>query len=352
MLKKFHFALLACVLTSIWGCSTDFEVYAPEKEIRSVYCVLNPRADVQLVRVAKAYQVKGDAIAYAGANDFSMKNLVVKLKAGNKTWTAVEVPNFPKDSGIFMPSHTVYQFTTDGTPGKDTLAFDTEYTLEIGTPDADDYITAKTWIPQLPRIRGDLNIIFGAGNQKCLPRLFLDREYSFIWKTLSEQINYEVRVGLNFEANGVRDSIIWGPSSMFNSTSPKCTSQECTYKFGEKELLRDFARSMPELPNVNYTYNTQDSCAPENMLHLLPKSLWFEVTAIDQFLSNYLIVNDPAVTDLNTTKPEYTNLSGNIEAVGIFGSYVTDRRYAIMQACSEYLLGLNNRLQPVGCTWD
>ncbi len=352
MQKKFQFALLALILASVWGCSTDFEVYAPEKEIRSVYCVLNPRSDFQYVRVAKAYQVKGDAISYAGANDFSMKNLTVKLKAGNKTWTAIEVPNFPKESGIFLPTHTVYQFTTDGTSGHDTLAYDTEYTLEIGTPDADDYITGKTVVPPLPRIRGDLNIIYGSGNQKCLPRLFLDREYSFIWKTLAEPINYEVRVGFNFEANGVRDSVLWGPSSMFNSSSPKCSSQECSYKFGEKELLQDFARSMPELPNVNYTYDTQDSCAPESQLYLMPKSLWFEVTAVDQYLSNYLIVNDPAVTDLNTTKPEYTNLSGNMEAIGIFGSYTTDRRYAIMQACSEYLLGLNNRAQPVGCTWD
>lgn len=352
MQKKFHFALLALILASVWGCTTDFEVYAPEKEIRSVYCVLNPGDSVQYVRVAKAYQVKGDAISYAGANDFSMKNLSVKLKAGNKTWTAIEVPNYPKDSGIFMPLHTVYQFVTDGTQGHDTLAFDTEYTLEIGTPDADDYITAKTVIPPLPRIRGDLNISFGAGNQKCLPRLFLDRKYSFIWKTLPEQINYEVRVGLNFEANGISNSAMWGPSSLFNSSSPKCTAQECTYQFGEKELLRDFARSMPELPLVEYTYDTQDSCAPENMLYLMPKSLWFEVTAVDQYLSNYLIVNDPAVTDLNTTKPEYTNLTGNMEAVGIFGSYNTDLRYAVMQPCSEYLLGLNNRVQPVGCTWD
>ena len=34
MQKKFQFALLALILASVWGCSTDFEVYAPEKEIR------------------------------------------------------------------------------------------------------------------------------------------------------------------------------------------------------------------------------------------------------------------------------------------------------------------------------
>ena len=40
------------------------------------------------------------------------------------------------------------------------------------------------------------------------------------------------------------------------------------------------------------------------------------------------------------------------ESGGVNYPNTTDRRYAIMQACSEYLLGLNNRAQPVGCTWD
>jgi hypothetical protein len=351
MLKLVRTFLLVGLLGAAWGCSTDFEVYAPEKEIRSVYCVLNPRDTVQYVRIAKAYQVRGDAIAYAGANDFSVTGLTVKLKAGNKTWTATEVPNFPKEPGTFLATHTVYRFRTDGTFGNDTLAFDTEYTLEIGTEDAPDYITGKTIVPPVPRVRGDLNISYGAGNQMCLPRLFLDRKFPFIWKALPAGINYEVRVGLNFEANGIPDSTQWGPSGLFTG-EPKCKAAECTYQFGEKELLRDFLRAMPVMDFVEYTYNTSDSCTPANTLHLLPKSLWFEVTAVDQYLSNYMIVNDPAVLDLNTTKPEYTNLTGNIEAIGIFGSYITDRRYAVMQQCSEYLLGLNGVAKPVGCDWE
>lgn len=350
MQKRFQLALVLVLLLSIWGCATDFEVYAPDKEIRSVYCVLNPRDTAQYVRVAKAFQVRGDAIQYAAANDFSMHGLDVKLTSGNKTWTAIEVPNFPKDSGAFLPMHTVYKFVTDGTFGHDTLAYDKEYTLEIGTPDAPGYVTAKTWVPPVPKIRGDLNISPGAGNQVCLPRLQLENRYSFIWRVLATGVNYEVRVGLNFEANGVPDSVQWGPSGLFTG-EPKCKTPECTYQFSEKELLREFLRAMPVQPLVQYTYDTRDSCAPVNMTHLLPRSLWFEVTAVDQYLSDYMIVNDPAVLDLTGARPEYTNLTGNIDAIGIFGSYNTDRRYAIMQACSEYLLGLNGVPQPIGCTW-
>jgi hypothetical protein len=351
MQLRFLAPLLILLTTLLGACSTDFEVYAPEKEIRSVYCVLNPRDTVQYVRIAKAYQVRGDAIAYAGANDFSVKGLTVKLKAGNKTWTATEVPNFPKEGGLFLPTHTVYAFQTDGTFGHDTLAYDTEYTLEIGTADADDFITGKTIVPALPRIRGDLNLGYGAGNMMCLPRLFLDRKYAFIWKALNTGIYYEVRVGLNFEANGVPDTVQWGPSSLFTG-DPKCGTSECVYQFGEKELLREFVTAMPVEQFIQYTYNTSDSCAPDNQLYLLPTSLWFEVTAVDLYLSNYMTVNDPAVIDLNGTKPEYTNLTGNIEAIGIFGSYLADRRYAIMQPCSEFLLGLNGVSQPAGCAWE
>lgn len=351
MRNWFSILLLVVCLLSTWGCSTDFEVYAPEKEIRSVYCVLNPRDTVQYVRVAKAYQIEGDAVVYAGANDLSMKGLQVKLKLGNKTWTAEEVPNFPKDPGTFLSTHTVYRFITDGTFGHDTLVYDQDYTLEIGTPDAADYITATTHIPAVPRIKGDLNLVASAGTMQCLPKLFLDRKFTMFWKVLPAGVNYEVRVGLHFEANGVPDTAMWGPSDLITGV-PRCNASECNYPFGEKELLRDFLRAMPVQSLVSYTYNTSDSCAPSNMLSLLPRSLWFEVTAVDQYLSNYMIVNDPATTDLNGAKPEYTNLSGNIDAVGIFGSYNTDRRYAILQPCGEALLGLNGTAFPIGCSWD
>lgn len=338
------------------GCTTDFEVYAPEKEIRSVYCVLNPSDTVQYVRIAKAFQYEGDAISYAGANDFSVRGLAVKLTGNGKTWTATEEVDFPKDPGGFLPLHTVYKFTTDGSGvGRDTLALDREYTLEIGTPDAADYITAKTMISEKPRIRGDLNLVAGAGNSQCLPKLSLERKFNFFWKKITNPgVYYEVRVGLRFATNGSEQVVQWGPTDLFdlNQRCNEGTGVVC-YQFQEKELLRDFVRHMPVMPFTSYTYVTADSCVPQpSMVDQLPKSLWFEVTAVDQYLSNYMTVNDPAVTDLNGSKPEYTNLTGNIEAIGIFGSYVTDRRYAILRECGEALLGLNGVPLPPACSWD
>lgn len=352
MRKWFPVLLPALLLViSTTGCTTDFDVYEDAKEIRAVYCVLNPRDTVQYVRVAKAYQVEGDAIQYAANNDLSVKGLQVKLKAGNKTWTGMETAGIPKEPGTFNSPYTVYRFQTDGSPGHDTLSWNTEYTLEVGTPEADDYVTGKTWVPEIPRFRGDLNLNPGPGNQLCLPKLFLDRRYTIAWKRLADGVNYEVRVGFVFQKLGVQDTVNWGPTNMFDNTDSRCSSAECSYTFNAKQLLQVFYREMPDAPPGTYTYNNADSCAPSNQLGILPRSLWFEVTAVDKFLSTYMIVNDPSVLDLNGSKPEYTNLSGNVDVIGVFGSYLTDRRYAILQTCGEALLGLNGTVAPLGCEW-
>lgn len=343
-----HFATLAVLLV---GCSTDFEVYAPEKEIRSVYCVLHANDSVQYLRLAKAFQYEGDAAIYAKENDLSVLGRSVRMTSGNKTWTAVEVPNTPKEDGIFLPSHTVYKFTTSGA---DSLREGDTYKLEIGTPEQPDYLYAQTTLPTVPRIKGELNVISGAGNSKCLPKIALDRKFNVFWNRAAEGVNYEIRVGLNYERNGVPFLATWGPTQLIdgNRRCNEGTGNVC-YQFGEKELLRDFYSEMAPGLNVTYTYNTQDSCVPQpTLVHLLPKSLYFEVTAVDEMLTNYMTVNNPKFTDLTGTKLEYSNVLGNIDAVGVFGSTSQDRKYAILQFCGEALLGLNGRPLPIGCNWD
>lgn len=359
MLRRFSGFMLALGLLTLVGCSTDFEVYAPPKEIRSVFCILNPQDSVQYVRIAKAYQVQGDAIEYAGNNDLSVSGLQVKLTGAGKTWIASETTDQPKEEGLFLPSHTVYKFVTDGNgAGRDTLPYDSDYTLEIGAPDADDFLTAITHVPELPKIRGEFVLVAGAGTTLCLPRLNLERVFNFYWKNLDANkdkgINYEVRVGLNFEANGESQSVMYGPTDLF-SDNRRCNEggNSICYQFAAKELLRTFLAKMPEDPFINYTYDTSDSCVIGTAnIPLMPRSLWFEVTAVDMYLSNYINVNNPAVLDINGSKPEYTNLTGNIDAVGVFGSYNKDLRYAILANCPEALLGLNGRQPTPGCNWD
>ena len=319
-----------------------------------VFGVLDPSDSVQYIRISTAYQFEGDALVFAAENDLSLSGQKVTLIGGGNTWTGVEVSNFPKDStGIFVPNQTIYKFVTDGSsPETQELATETRYRLEIGTPDAGDFISGETTIPGLPQIRGELNPISGAGSSLCLPSLFLERKFQTYWTRLAPEVRYEIRVYFTFSKNGVEETIRWGPTDLFDDNK-RCSqgSSSVCYQFSEKQLLTFFKSRMPEDGSL-YTYNTTDSCVPTPALvDNFPTSLTFEVTAVDEYLGNYMEVNNPKYIDLTAAKPEYTNLSGNIEVVGVFGSVNHDSRYAIMRDCSEALLGLNGQTLPVGCEW-
>ena len=355
MRKIALFAVLLTTITALFtNCSTEFDVYAEYEEIRVVYCVLNPDDSVQYIRIARAYQVEGDAIAYAGTTDLSMQNLNVTVEGNGVTYTAEPVTDIPKDSGgIFIPTQTLYKITTDGSAAdKEALQEGAQYRLRIGAPDADDYVTAITSIPTKPEIRGDLLIVSGGGTSRCLPIIFLDRRYivEFLRGTGHA---FELRVFFTFAENGQEQTVRWGPTDLFETpkSCPNPGSSRLCYGFTEKQLPGFWSQYMDD-ENALYTYNRSDSCVPDPALEdSLPKSLCFEVTSVDEYLRNYMTVNNPKFTDLTGAKPEYTNVTGNIEAIGVFGSINTDRKYAILNPCSEALLRLNDTPAPPGCEW-
>lgn len=345
--------VLVCgvVLTS---CRTDFDVYEDAKEIRIVYGILDPADSVQFVRVSTAFQVEGDALQYAAERDLSLSGLVVRMTGGDNTWIGEEV-EVSKDDGIFVPNQFIYRFVTDGSDADhEMLEGEVRYKLEVGAPDSPGYVTGETTTPAQPRIKGELNLVPSSGNSTCLPLLYLDRKQNVYWaRNSNPNVNFELRVYLNFERNGVSQEVRWGPSDLFN-VNKRCNegSANVCYQFGEKDLLRYFKNFMPEDGSI-YTYDTEDSCVVNpSFLDLLPETMGFEVTSVDEYLSNYMTVNDPKNTDLTNTKPEYTNMSGSIDVVGVFGSKSQDIRWVLMRPCGEALLGLNGRQLPAGCDWD
>jgi len=355
-MKNSSFGIALSVLLMLIGlgaCSTEFEVYAPEKEIFVVYSVLDPGDSIQTVRISRAYQVEGDALEYAAGNDLSVPGLDVRLRDNNgQVWTAQEVTGVKDPDGDFATGHSYYQFITDGnTTDTEALQAGESYILEIGTPDAGNYMTGTTTIPTAPQFRGSLNPISGAGNQRCLPQLFLDRDFRAFWRrSEGNKVNYELRVTLEIQDDGEEREIIWKSFKLFD-TNVRCNegSNVVCYEFEEYSLLQYFKRFMPEDGSI-YTYNKQDSCVSNpNLVDNLAKSLEFEVTAVDEFLGNYITVNDPANFDLTAAKPEYTNMTGNVDVYGVFGSVVTDIRHALLRDCSEAVLGLNGRIPPPDC---
>lgn len=347
------FVLLIILLAA---CRTDFEVYAPEQEVYVVYGVLDSEDSVQYVRVSKAYQVDGDAFVYASQNDLSREGLDIQIKGNGATYQGVPVTDIPKDStGIFLPSQTVYRFVTDGTTDAPRLVNEAQYNLTIGVGDKPNFITAKTILPGVPQLREPISPNAGGGQDSCLKKLLLEGRVRFEWNNVERTfcsdrtISYEVRAKLFFQENGVDRVIEYGP------TDPeKCNSgagcngvsdSRVCMQFGEREVLNYFKLFMPESPNLAYTYDNSPDCFYNTSA--LPSSFIVEITAIDEFLSNYMEVNNPSVVDLSGARLEYTNInSEDAVTVGIFGSTTSYEAPFLMTPCSEYLLDLNGTLQP------
>ncbi|MCB9232693.1 MAG: DUF4249 family protein [Bacteroidia bacterium] len=343
-----YLLLLLALLGVLPSCSTDFEVYAPEKDIYIVYCVLNPEDSLQTVRISKAYQVEGDAIQYAGENDFSVKGLKVVLKGGGKEYTAVEVPNYPRDSdGIFIPSQTVYQFAT---PGTDKLVKGQIYSLEIGAPDTDIWIKATDTIPHEIQITGKLALIAGAGTTSCLPKMSLNADFPvLIFRKKLDGIarSFELRVDLFYKENGTPKVVSYGPTKAFDKNfGCPASSGEICYEFGKYELFGFFEPKMNKGTGISLTYDNFTPCVDKNQIETISHAIKVEVTGMSSEFSRYKLANNPAFTDLSGSKPEYTNMKGSTEAYGIFGSYVKDTKWALLDQCGEYLLSLNGTNKP------
>ena len=339
-------ALVAAYFLTISGCRTDFELYAPPKDIFAVYCVLNPSDSIHYVRIGAAYQVEGDALEYAAENDLSVSGLSVKLRNGGQIFEAEEVDSFPKDvGGLFFPYSTIYRITTTPSTG-DTVHPGFEYSLEIHSPDDSVSISAKTLVPHEVRVKG-MGTVAAGGTQQRRQRFELTRDVE-VSINKGSAVAYELRVIFNYEADGVPQTVVWGPPPAFTE-SVRCSgsTSEICYEIPEYGLIGYFGNFMDD-PGVVYTYDEREQ-ADIAELHLLSRALEFQVTAMDQELYNYILVNDPKVTDLSGSRPEYTNLSGTIDVVGVFGSVFIDEGHVLMSKCSQYLLNLNDTPEPSGC---
>lgn len=340
--------LLAC--TSFWyGCETEVDLNAPEKDIWVVYGVLNPEDSVQYIRVSRGYLPEGNALDFAKENDLSAKGLTVTLSGDNKTWEAVQVDDVPKDieDGLFFPTTTLYKFQTEGSLA---LEAGNTYQLEILQPGVDGFsLRSETGIPE-PAVFQIPNFTPGPGREKCLRVIDLVSEYKIEFSR-GTGAAFEVRAYLDYEENNVPKTVEYGPTELFTRNVRCQSGASMCYQFREKEIIRSFFNDM-NLQNVNvYTYavNNQTKCSEQTSL--LPDALRFEVTSMDKNLANYQLANDPTVQDFNTVRPEFTNIEGpeGMEILGIFGAISKGRTKARFNECGEFLLHLNGTVQPLDC---
>lgn len=354
MKQKFGFLAFVTLIWSVfYSCTTEVDINAPYKDIYVVYGVLDANDSIQYIRVSKAFLVNEDAIEYAKDHDPSVKGLNVVLKGYNRTYTATQIDNVPlKGEGAFYPFTTLYKIETKGA---DALSAGRKYELTITKPDNDSIqITAYTYVPPIPEVTFP-NYAPGPGNTRAIRQAELQGNYEVTWKAyagVSAAYGYEVRAFLYHETNGNPDTATYLSNLALNGTGQRCVPAQGTmcYNFQPKEIIRAFRNQMSDA-NAIYTYDAEPK---SGLIPDLPKSLRYEVTAIDSALTKYLRVNSPSYTDFNTIRPEYTNLKGKVDVYGVFGAISKASAYTIMDDCPEYLLRLNNTPLPgttEACQW-
>ncbi|MEM6347288.1 MAG: hypothetical protein AAF927_25585 [Bacteroidota bacterium] len=344
------FLLLGLGLLS--SCSTEVKLNAEPKDIWVVYGILNANDSVQYVRVSRAFLPEGNALEFAKDNDLSVKGLNVTLQGNGKTYTAVELDSVLKDptDGTFYPSTTLYRFDTGG---DDALAGGERYDLKVQQEGIDTFaLESYTYMPdQVVFVRP--TPVSGAGQQKCLRKASLDLDYKIEFRR-GLGASYEIRAFLDYQENLLDKQVVFGPTTQFGDDF-RCVdgfSIVC-YNFVAKDILRSFVRQVDPQPGSIYTYPVTEDTECNNDPNLLPDAFRFKVTAIDTFLTRYLSTTSPSFADFATVRPEYTNITGTVTTLGLFGSISSNEASAKLDECSMFLLNFNNEPPPVSaCNLD
>ncbi len=115
-MKSFLFSSILIALLASVGCTTKFDINAPEKDITVVYGLLNQADSVQYIKITKAFL--GESSAYDMAQDPALSSwgdeitvTVTEIGNLNRTFPLQKTYISNKDSGIFYsPNQEVYMF--------------------------------------------------------------------------------------------------------------------------------------------------------------------------------------------------------------------------------------------------
>jgi len=351
MMKTFRLLWGALLLLSGWGCSTEFDPTAEPRDIWVVYSVLNPGDTVQYIRISKAFLSESDAFEFARENDQSVPGLLVTLTNDetNRQYVAEEVDSVLKEpeDGLFYPFQTLYKIRTIGS---DRLEQGATYTLRVREPGNESFeLRASTEIPRAPDITTPAPPRGAAGIDKCLVQVNLESIYTMFFSE-NNAASYEVRVILDYTADGEPRQAVFGPTTAFVE-DVRCEARgSICYRFSEGSVLRSFLSQIDPQANVDYRYGVNPETECDSDVDELPRSLRFEVTSLDANITRYRQANTPRFAEGNTLRNQYTNIeaTGDVLTLGILGAYQAQEAIARFSPCSEFLLGLNGTPAPAG----
>lgn len=323
-------------LLFLLACSPEVEVYAPDRETHIVWGVLDAQSDSQYVKITRAYQSEGDALAYADEEDFSLADLQVSMEGNGITYQA-ELEEVQRQEGLFQQTHNVYRFDTQGA---NRILGGRRYTLNIKRPDDPTFlITAWTDVPSMPVLQQPSAPVYNSDlGFYTLPKIDFEDEYVTVAKNNSGE-GFEARVYVDYQQGGERKRVQWGPLPV--ALEPKgCEANldrgiMCIRIPGGvvgNVLKRDI-----DLDLGAVTHYDSSRTAPT----IAELSDWarVEFTAVDSFLTRYLFVNNPFGFGVNLLmdKPELSNVEG--ADAGIFGSINHASRFVILDVCTKAKAG-------------
>ncbi|MEL7529749.1 MAG: DUF4249 family protein [Bacteroidota bacterium] len=324
-----------------YGCTERIDVNAPPKDIWVVYAVLDPQKPTQDLRIGKAFQIEENAFTYAETFDPAVKGLSVKLTGGGESWEAFEVDSIQKGEGDFTETTSIYRFETEGNRS---LQEGVTYKLQVSWPDDSSLqLSAQTRIPPEPKLLSPQ--IVGVFSDRCLMPVRFEDTVQVVFKrkanneTLGEAYRFQLSVRLNYTEDGDPKVYRFGPTRLFseNVGCGNVGGGAVCYEIPGGSVLRGMLSRWSD-PMAVYAIDDDTLCGvPAD----LSRFCEVQVTAVDTSLGRYMSANDPFTFNLNTYRPEYTNIEGNASAVGVFGSINYENIPVNLTECARYQLGIN-----------
>jgi hypothetical protein len=314
-MKKFLLLLLPVLGFCLAGCSNDFEVTAPWKEIPVVYAIVSPDDTAHYVRVEKAFlDPEKSALEVARIADSlyypaSAITVFLERDSDKKRWQLTRVDGakdgHPRKDGIFATEPN-WLYKVKPAAGQTILEPGKKYRLIVKRADGQPDITAETTIP------GDYT--FNAPSQVQTPptMIFTSAQgFEFRWATDVNALFFNVYLTIRYReeaANGTvldRKTLYWQPvSNATRSANPLSGSGSYLAK-ATVETATFFDFLAKNIPPTNDRFRYFEDC-----------DVILEGGALDLQKFNEVASASAGITGAEVL-PSYTNLS---EGFGLFMS--------------------------------
>lgn len=248
---KKRITAIAAFVSLFYGCSTDFEVIAPYKEVMVVDGLLNAVDSVQYVRISKAFLGEGNAFYMAQQKDSVNYGDVLDVKMERvrsnqviETFNLTRTEMNDKDSGIFSyPFYVLYK-TTQEIHDED----DSEYRITITNTSTGNVVKSQT------KIVKDMQVISPVPTDSVDWASASPSPVIVRWNPnpngRSNSRIFDMFIRFNYReidpsGNSVFKSIDWDFADQINSVD---NVQEIRFVFYKYDFLENIGKNIQEIP--------------------------------------------------------------------------------------------------------